>query len=189
MKHPNQATLALHAGGDLGRFGRWATARHVANCDRCRHEVAAFEEMREILPELREIPEISWDRLAAEMKANIRLGLEAGECVREVERPLSDRSLFTGGRMVLTFATIVVLALSTLVLERPWQTAEPNEDIVAQATADGIQVDQRGQGISLMNRNRSNETVMHSVSWQGSASAQYIDRDTGIITVNSVDGQ
>jgi hypothetical protein len=43
--------------------------------------------MRAILPELAATPEISWNRLAAEMKANIRLGLAAGECVRTLQTP------------------------------------------------------------------------------------------------------
>ena len=83
MTHPNQATLALHAGGDLGLWARWKTQRHLSKCDLCRDEVAAFTGVREILPELVEIPEVPWNRLAAEMRANIRLGLEAGECVRD----------------------------------------------------------------------------------------------------------
>ena len=52
MKHPNQATLALHAGGDLGFLARWRTSRHLARCEQCRDEVVAFEALREILPEL-----------------------------------------------------------------------------------------------------------------------------------------
>jgi len=78
MKHPTQATLALHAGGDLGPVARWRTERHIARCERCREEFAAFAEMRDIAADLGEIPEVPWSRLAAEMKANIRLGLAAG---------------------------------------------------------------------------------------------------------------
>src|SRR5471030_437473 len=93
MTHPNQATLALHAGGDLRLWARWNTERHLSNCDLCRDEVAAFAGVREILPELAEIPEVPWNRLAAEMRANIRLGLAAGECIHAVQAPLrqSDR--------------------------------------------------------------------------------------------------
>ena len=62
MKHPNQATLALHAGGDLGFFARWRTERHLAQCESCRDEMAVFEGIREALPELSEMPEIQWNR-------------------------------------------------------------------------------------------------------------------------------
>ena len=107
MKHPNQATLALHAGGDLGFFARWRTERHLRQCDRCRDEVDAFAATREIIPELAEIPEIPWNRLAAEMRANIRLGLEAGECVRAGDPPLRETPLFTGARAVVAMASMV----------------------------------------------------------------------------------
>ena len=50
MKHPNQATLALHAGGDLGPWPAGWTGRHLARCAECREEVARFEECRQMLP-------------------------------------------------------------------------------------------------------------------------------------------
>src|SRR5258708_2550279 len=88
MKHPSQETLALHSAGDLGWMARWRTARHLGGCEECRDELAGFEASREISRDLSEIPEVPWTRLAAEMKANIRLGLAAGECVRAVDPPL-----------------------------------------------------------------------------------------------------
>ena len=96
MRHPKLATLALHAGGDLGVLVGWRTGRHLAACERCRAEVGRVEKTRRILPDLAEMPEVPWNRLAAEMKANIRLGVEAGQCVRAggarvVERPFGGR--------------------------------------------------------------------------------------------------
>src|SRR6266852_5008011 len=58
MKHPNQAALALYAGGDLGLFARWRVQRHVPKCERCSEEVASFEAMRTLVTELAEIPDI-----------------------------------------------------------------------------------------------------------------------------------
>src|SRR5205085_1728832 len=63
MKHPDQATLALHAGGDLNWFARRRMVRHLAQCDRCRDEVDAFAATREIFTDLGEIPEVPWNRL------------------------------------------------------------------------------------------------------------------------------
>src|ERR1035438_5103753 len=97
MKHPNQAALALYAGGDLGFFARWRVERHLAKCEPCGEEVASFEATREIVTDLSEIPDIHWNGLAAEMKANIRLGLAAGECVRIGQKPLRERPLFKIG--------------------------------------------------------------------------------------------
>src|SRR5215472_8520562 len=87
MRHPEETILALHSSGDLGWFAAWRTERHVARCARCRDEVAGFRRVRETLPDLAELPKVSWNRIAAEMRANIRLGLAAGECVGEAWEP------------------------------------------------------------------------------------------------------
>jgi hypothetical protein len=119
MKHPSQATLALQAGGDLGFFARWRTERHLRQCERCRAEVEAFATARRIAPDLAEIPELPWNRLAAEMKANIHLGLVAGECVRSGERPVRDIPLFAGARAIAALAGIGALLVTGIILERP----------------------------------------------------------------------
>ena len=93
MTHPDQTILALYAGQDLGWFRRRRTERHLASCRQCRNEVQAFASARDHLVALNELPAISWNRLAIEMKANIRLGLAAGECVRG-ERMASRLGLF-----------------------------------------------------------------------------------------------
>jgi hypothetical protein len=54
---------------------------------------AGVRAARDNLVALNDLPAISWNRLAIEMKANIRLGLAAGECVRggrESVRPVCD---------------------------------------------------------------------------------------------------
>ncbi|MFZ0936327.1 MAG: hypothetical protein WA015_18545, partial [Bryobacteraceae bacterium] len=98
MKHPNQATLALHAGGDLGAIARWRARRHLARCAECREEIARFEQLRQFLPSLADSPELQWNRLAAEMKANIRLGLAAGECV-SADEPAGAGRIWSGARV------------------------------------------------------------------------------------------
>ena len=120
MRHPTQATLALHAGGDLGLLARWNTERHLGKCERCSDEVAAFARVLEIMPELGEIPEVPWNRLGAEMRANIRLGLAAGECVRS-EPSLREPALplLTWARTAVAFASLVLLVLTGLMLEHP----------------------------------------------------------------------
>jgi len=139
MKHPNQATLALHAGGDLGFFARWKTERHLAHCDLCRDEMAAFDQIREMLPDLAEIPEVQWNRLAAEMKANVRLGLAAGECVRTNDSPLRERRLFTGARAAVAVASIMTLVATGILLQNT-TPALADDRTVVQTTLDGIQV-------------------------------------------------
>lgn len=188
MKHPSQATLALHAGGDLGWFARWRTERHLRNCDRCRSLVDAFDMTRQVLPDLAEIPEIHWNRLAAEMKANIRLGLAAGECVRPGERPLRETPLFTGARAVVALASVAALLVTGLVLEHPAPVTATDDGMVVQATANGIQVRKGAQALRLMNPDGlgPNERVMYSPDAQGGMRARYVDPQTGYVTINNV---
>lgn len=184
MRHPNQATLALHAGGDLGRFQRWLTARHLAHCAECREEVAGYTEMREMLPELAELPEISWNRMAAEVKANVRLGLEAGECVRSTEMPL-HRPALTGWRAGVAFASVLVLVATCLVLQRPTPQAlhAPAETAVASGD-DGIEL-QSGDDRMLGLMNVGKQRVVYQFNAQGSIGARYTDPD-GSVTINTV---
>ena len=184
MKHPDRATLALHAGGDLGPIARWRTRRHLANCGECRDEAAAFQAVRAILPELAETPELSWNRLAAEMKANIRLGLAAGECVRTGPAPLRETLLFTRARAVVAFASVVILLFAGLILQHPAPGAPKYDGVVVQTTANGIQVREGGQALRLMHSGAQN--VQYSVGAQGSMRARYVDPETGYVTINNV---
>jgi len=191
MNHPDQATLALHAGGDLGPIARWRTSRHITHCDRCREEVAAFAGMIEILPELGEMPEVPWSGLSAEMKANIRLGLAAGECVRPGEVPLR-KSLFSGARAAVAMASAAALLVTGLMIE--WPVKRPNfarfggrmfeSGIVLESTKDGIEVGQGRQALQL--RNAGASAVTYSVGAEGSIGARYLDPKTGYVTINNV---
>jgi len=183
MRHPNQATLALHAGGDLGPFRQWITARHVAQCAACREEAAQYEEMRELLPGLAELPDIQWNRLAAEIKANVRLGLEAGECVRTAEMPLRRASM-TGWRAAVAFASVVVLLGGCMVLERPWPAVVHAQEASVQSTNDGIETRSGGQMFGLTNGGAGKAT--YTFGAQGSMGARYRDPETGLVTINTV---
>jgi len=184
MGHPNQATLALHAGGDLGPIRRWLTARHLARCADCREEVAGYVEMRELLPDLAELPEISWNRMAAEIKANVRLGLEAGECVR-VADPL-PRASVTGWRAAVAFASVIVLVGGCFVLERPAPPRRHVAETAVESSQDGVQY-QAGDDhmLGLMNGNEQTKAVYHFDA-QGSMGARYTDPETGSVTINTV---
>jgi anti-sigma factor RsiW len=184
MQHPNQAILALHAGGDLGPFRRWTTARHLAHCQACREGVARFDEMREQLPRLAEPPDIPWNRLAAEIKANVRLGLAAGECVRSAEMPSRSGSSLARWRAAVAFATVVLLVGGCMVLERPWPAAVTQAASSVQSTSDGIQVQTGGQMLGLMNGGA--QRVTYTLDAEGSMGARYTDPETGYVTINTV---
>jgi hypothetical protein len=185
MGHPKEETLALHSSGDLGWFAAWKTERHVARCARCREEVAGFREMREGLPGMAELPDVQWNRLAAEMRANIRLGLAAGECVRESDpAELEPSPLFNTARAVVAFAGVVTLLVTGLVLERPSPRPVVSMEPIALATENGIQMRAGDRGFGLLHTGASG--VINIASTQG-IGARYTDPHTGLVTISKVD--
>ena len=187
MRHPNQTTLALHAGGDLGKFARWKLERHLVKCDACSSEVASFEGTRRMVAELGDLPEVPWNLLAAEMKANIRLGLAAGECVRAGESPLRDVPWFSGARAAVACACIVILIAAGIVLQRPQPAVTFAQTPMVEATDNGIQLSSGDTAVGLMNRGVQNVSYLPNA--QGGISASYVDPSTGRMTVNTVYGQ
>ena len=187
MKHPDQATLALHAGGDLRPFARWMTRRHLAKCERCRTELAEFQAVRAALPDLAGIPGIPWNRMAAEMRANIRLGLAAGECVRG-NAPDRVSPVFAGARVAVAFASVVVLVVTGLVLQHPAPKNESaaNNAVELQSTSNGIQVREGGAALSLLHGGSEMKDVTYTTGAQGSMRASYMDPETNYVTVASV---
>jgi hypothetical protein len=183
MTHPSPSTLALYAGQDLGWFAHRRTERHLSHCPYCRSEVESFVSVREELAASNELPALPWNRMAAEMRANIRLGLEAGECVRGKSARLE---WITGPHAWLAYAGMVVLLGAGLLLERPAPPPQPvaAENAVLRVTADGIEVNQGGQSMGL--GNVSGRDVSYSASAQGSIRARFVDDDTGNVTINNV---
>jgi hypothetical protein len=183
MKHPSQEILVLHAGGDLGWMARWKTAHHLAACEDCAAEVAAMSRFRETLRGLQEIPEVPWNRIGAEMRANIRLGLAAGECVRP-SAEVRDSPLFTAARATLALASVLALMVTGVMLEAPGpRLARQNEPMV-QATVNGIQSRSGDQAFGLMHSGASN--VTYTVGAQGTLGARYTDPETGNVTMTKV---
>ena len=188
MTHPDEGTLALHSSGDLGWFARWRTERHVAHCAQCRDEVASFREMREALPEWAELPDVQWNRIAGEMRANIQLGLAAGACVDEGPEP-APSPLFGKARAVLAFASVFTLIVTALVLQgvKPGVTAAAAPEL--RATSNGIEMRSGDQGFGLMHAGVRVDDVVHTVNAQGTMGASYVDPQTGYVTVTRVYAQ
>ena len=189
MMHPNQSTLSLYAGQDLGWFARRRTERHLGGCPACRDEVQAFASARDNLVGLNELPAVPWNRLAAEMRANIRLGLAAGECVRgeRAARPFAPFGVLSGTRGLTACASVTALVAAGLFLQRsapPVPAATAGESTVLRATANGIELNEGGQILSLLHVRSSD--VTYSAGAQGSMRAGYIDSDTGNVTINNL---
>jgi hypothetical protein len=185
MRHPDANALALHAGGDLTGWNRWRVDRHLRNCETCRDEVTAIESVREMLPGLTELPQAHWESMAAEMTANIRLGLEAGECVRKPE-PAPARYI-PGIRPALAAVALAALAIAAVVVERPRLIPRAGQDapesLAVQTAPDGI----GNQEMKLMYHGA--QDVQVSASAAGSVAGRYTDPDTGVMTVIQIDGQ
>jgi hypothetical protein len=208
MTHPLQGDLALYSTGDLPLWRRPLVRLHVAGCDACRSWVAAFDSDRESVRRMAsEMPEgLNWDRMAAEMSANVRVGLEAGECVASrVHKP----TLSTGWRVAAASAGVAVLLVSAwwlnmpradsvalgqamrrLAQKGPWHLGDldlEDRGPTVQVSASGIQLQQNGGTLGMSQGQERPVNVTLSV--QGSARARYIDADTGQITITGVYAQ
>ena len=139
--------------------------------------------MREALPELAELPDVQWNRIAAEMRANIRLGLAAGECVGDFGEELPS-PLFGKARAVLAFAAAVTLIVTGLVLERPSPSGTAPREPFAMAVDNGIEMRAGDQGFGLMHAGARN--VITTVSAEGTMGARYVDPQSGYVTMTKV---
>jgi len=188
VKHPDESDLALYAGEELGLVRRCRVARHLSVCARCREEVAEFEQTRRGLADAAaEMPsEVNWNRLAAEMRANIHVGLAAGECVE----PSGIAPAWLGWRAAAAVipVALVLVAGWWLLPSRPGavRTAEP-EGIVLEATADGIALREHGSVFAL--QHPAGGDVTYTVNAQGSLRSRYVDSETMQVTINNVYAQ
>ncbi len=183
--HPPEDSLALYASGDAGAMAQWRMRRHVSACAECRETVAKYSALRSEIAEGGVPEDVAWNKLAAEMRANIRLGLEAGECVNPstwTARPVR----FFGARTLAACGSLAVLLVAALWLERPAPRIAQKQDpdqIVLESTSSGIQVTEGGQTLGLLHgRARSIDTFAGGVAMR----ARYVDADTGNVTINNV---
>jgi hypothetical protein len=192
MTHPVPQQLALFAGGDLTTWSNWRVARHLHQCQDCSSEVAAYRGAAQDLKQLRELPaDFDWGSLAMEMKANIRLGLAAGECV---EQARVSRGI-PGWRVIAVMASVLLVVMSGWLLHIPQPRAEQAKvaaplpaisepGVILQATSTGIQVQENGQSLTMLHR--ANEPATVSINTSGSVRARYVDSDTGQVTITNV---
>jgi hypothetical protein len=190
MKHPQERDLALYAGGDCGMWGRLRTGRHIAGCEACQRSLEAYRAASKLARQsLGELPEdLDWNALALEMRANIRVGLAAGECVQPVPR-LPAR---LGWRPSLAMAGVVLMAMSAWLLYLPQPHVEQAGAVpaaagigmVMQATSTGVELQENGRALTVLHR--SSEPLALSVNTNGSVRARYVDADTGQMTITNV---
>jgi anti-sigma factor RsiW len=185
MKHPADFQLALFAGGDLDVLKRWRVERHLSKCDSCRREVESLRATGDRLrTESVDLPRsLNWDRLAAEMTANIRVGLEAGECV--AGSGLKPDRIGWRAAAVMAAMTCMLLAawwLNPVPKHQPHALRAPH--IEMRTTASGIQLNENGNALTLLHTRGRQKPII--VSAPGTLRARFVDNETGQVTINNV---
>jgi len=185
MRHLSEEQLALRAGGDLRGLELWLANRHLGRCATCRmaHSelVAARAAAREAADELP--AGVDWPTLERTMRGNIRVGLAAAECVTRVAPP--ER---VGWKVTAAFASLTLVVLTGWYLSLPRLTPRPFASVAAggavvEATPAGVELKHGPQGFMLLHPQA--QRVTYSVDTRG-ARAQYVDVDTGQVTITNV---
>ncbi|MDE0102880.1 MAG: hypothetical protein OXN89_10915 [Bryobacterales bacterium] len=68
-RHAQEEVIALYAGGDLGRWKRFLTDRHLSKCAVCRQSAADYRRARQDLAALRETPPVDFKALTRHVQA------------------------------------------------------------------------------------------------------------------------
>ena len=193
-QHPQETELALAASGDGGVWAGFRLRRHLKGCTECQLAMESFTDLRGALSaDLARGP--NWDERALEMRANIRLALEAGECVREsmYERGASVAAPTWNPRFALALASLFLLAGAGIFL-RETPTAPVNSVVAATRGASASPIlassdagiEFRSGETSVMLLNRNGVVADQTVSTLGEIRSRYIDGDTGAVTINNV---
>ena len=142
MTHPEEQDLALYATGDAGFVQKLYLTRHVHSCSECSRIVEEYRGLTAALSEP-DLDIANWDALAAEMKANVRLGLEAGACVRTDAAPTAS---WVNPRLAVAMASLVILAGAGLILREHKPAPTPKSSVFA--ARQSVKVDTEGVTIT-----------------------------------------
>lgn len=201
-RHLAESDLALFITGDISMWKYVVVNVHTAGCEACRARIQTYRASRQRLKQAAaEMPAgADWDRLAAEMTANIRVGLAAGECVAPRRRKVAS----LGWKPLAIAAGVVALLGAGWYLNMPASDGDslaramrslfqgggahvrPAQErgSVVEASADGVELRENGVAVSIPQA--ASRPVAITVSAQGSASARYVDDDTGQMTISTV---
>jgi hypothetical protein len=184
MKHPTEGDLALYAGGEAGLWRGLCVARHLKYCAGCARLAREFRAVRDWTRGEDELPEgVEWLQLSAEMKANIRVGLAAGECV--APREAGGRRLW---RPAMVLPVLLVMVLGWWLQSWPPPPAPVAErmapaGLVMRAKPGSIEVEQDGRALAVLYPPAAEVTLSAS---GGTLRARYVDAETGYVTISHV---
>jgi len=130
--------------------------------------------------------------LAAEMRANIHLGLEASEAIRAYDSKQDEHrypSLSWKAAAVGTaFAGLLMFGywMGAMKKQEAIAVMRAPEPVVIEASAGGVGLSDGRKTLKLTAPSETRRADLVSVSTGGSAGARYIDEETGQVTVNNV---
>ncbi len=189
MPHPDLRQLALLAGGELPWWLHYRCAWHTRTCESCRQELEALQHTRtfvaDVTPSLP--PFVDWDRLSADMRANIQVALEAGEAIRPREPAglrLDWRPAFALAALTLVILTGWYLNINRKNLYRLPAASVEAGDARIESGSDGLVLTRGGGRLTVMQPKA--QAVSYSVDSTGSVSARTIDTETGQVTISNV---
>jgi hypothetical protein len=198
-RHVIETDLALYAAGDLPFWRNALVGIHVRKCHECHGLLEALrEDRKQLRRSADDMPaNVDWDQLAAEMTANIRVGLAAGECVTPRERKVASISwrpaAIAAGLVMLmagawwlniprTDTEAIGRALRDMATGNRATARQEDHDPVVGASSTGVELVENGGQMRI--KQGGLEPVMFSVSTQGSASARYVE-DSGQVTITA----
>ena len=184
--HPHENDLALLAGGEAGRGSRFFLERHVRSCADCQQKVVEYRQLRAHLRE-HEIPDMNWHFLEADMRANIRLGLEAGACVRTTQiAPRWNLRLSVGfaGVAALILAGFFVPDIGPL-RDRFNASSQDASATVLQLTGSEVEIRNGDRSLMLLNH-KGSTAANQTVSARGDIGTRSVDGEAGTVTINNV---
>ena len=186
MKHPDITGLALYSGGDLPLWKKLSVRMHVKKCEQCREELAGFSDAKETLKNgLADLPAgLDWTALEREMRANIHVGLAAGEAIRPkvtMAGPLDWRAAMAIGVLTVVIATGWFLNIPRDI-PMPVASVEAGNARL-EAVENGIEL---SNGVGRLTMLTPKTEVSYTVDTFGSVSGRAVDGDTGRVTISNV---
>lgn len=184
MAGRSEQDLALLAGNDAGLWLR--IKARLSRQPGTRNGDAAVQDelsrLRARMPVFRELPEhFAWEELAAEMKANILVGLEAGEAIRP-----QIRHVPLGWKAGLAIAGLTVVMVSGYWWQLPGRLspAPSEQHAFLEARPGGVEVQDRQTAFGVMYARDSGQQTLSG--GQGGVRADFVDEETGQLTVAHV---
>ncbi len=101
----DEHTIALHAGGDLGRLRRWLADRHLAGCPQCRAGVSDYAGVLDALAQTGPVPEIDFDALAH----NVRVAAVQARPVRGTQTGWGWRAAAGAGLAAVALGMLLLM--------------------------------------------------------------------------------